>query len=83
MLVGAPVAVSPAIPTVAVGKSESFTAQEMFSDGTLHPLSATVTWTSGRASTDNGNFAPWRRSGEALRRRWNPVHRWHAWRGRT
>jgi 6-phosphogluconolactonase (cycloisomerase 2 family) len=55
MIVGAPVAVSlqvsPANPTVAIATSETFTAQEMYSDGTLHPLSGTVTWTSGTAST--------------------------------
>ena len=55
MIVGAPIAVSlqvsPADPTVAIGTSETFTAQEMFSDGTLHPLSGALTWTSGTAPT--------------------------------
>src|SRR5215469_9307026 len=55
MTVGAAIAVSlqvsPANPTVAIGTSETFTAQEMYSDGTLHPLSGIVTWTSGTAPT--------------------------------
>lgn len=55
MTVGSPVAVSlqvsPANPTIAIGKSETFTAQEIYSDGTSHPLSGAVTWASGTAST--------------------------------
>jgi 6-phosphogluconolactonase (cycloisomerase 2 family) len=55
MTVGGPVAVSlrvsPTNPSVAIGKSDTFTAQEIYSDGTPHPLSGTVTWASGTAAT--------------------------------
>lgn len=51
LTVSAPVAVSlvvsPATPTVAVGNALTFTAQEKYSDGSLHPLSGAVAWTSG------------------------------------
>jgi hypothetical protein len=55
LTVGPPVAVSlqltPATSTVAVGNTLTFTAQELFSDGTVHPLSGTVTWSSGTTAT--------------------------------
>jgi 6-phosphogluconolactonase (cycloisomerase 2 family) len=55
LVVGPPVAVSlqltPATQTIAIGNTITFTAQELFSDGTLHPLSGTVTWSSGTTAT--------------------------------
>ncbi len=43
--------VSPATQTVAVGNAFTFTAQEKYSDGSLHALSGTVAWTSGTPAT--------------------------------
>jgi trimeric autotransporter adhesin len=56
MITGPPVPVSltisPSAPTIAVGNSDAFTATENWSDGTTgHPLSGTVTWTSGTPAT--------------------------------
>ncbi|HYA61677.1 MAG TPA: Ig-like domain-containing protein, partial [Candidatus Sulfotelmatobacter sp.] len=50
MIVGAPAPVSlqisPSGPTAAIGNVTTFTAQEVWSDSSLHTPSGTVTWTS-------------------------------------
>lgn len=55
LTVSAPVPVSlvitPTAQTVAVGNAFTFTAQEKYSDGSLHPLSGTVAWSSGTPAT--------------------------------
>lgn len=55
LTVGTPVPVSlqvsPASPTLAIGNSTTFTAQELWSDSTLHAPSGTVTWVSGTTAT--------------------------------
>lgn len=45
--------ISPASPTIAVGNEEPFTAQEKWSDGTLHTPAGPVSWTSATTSTAN------------------------------
>jgi trimeric autotransporter adhesin len=55
LTVGAPVAtsvvVSPATANIAVGNATSFMVQEMWSDGTMHNPSGTVTWNSDTPTT--------------------------------
>jgi 6-phosphogluconolactonase (cycloisomerase 2 family) len=55
IVVGPPAAVSlqvtPAAPSVAVGNALTFSVQELFSDGSLHPFSGTVTWSSDAVET--------------------------------
>jgi 6-phosphogluconolactonase (cycloisomerase 2 family) len=55
LTVGAAVAVSlqiaPAAPTIAIGNSASFTAQELWSDGSLHTPAGAVTWSSDTLTT--------------------------------
>lgn len=43
--------VSPAAPTIAVGNALTFTAQEVWSDNSMHAPSGTVTWSSGTTTT--------------------------------
>jgi 6-phosphogluconolactonase (cycloisomerase 2 family) len=42
---------SPATPTINTGTTTLFTAVELLSDGTTHPLTGAVTWTSGTTTT--------------------------------
>jgi 6-phosphogluconolactonase (cycloisomerase 2 family) len=57
LTVGAPVASSLQIATVpssaniAVGTSAQFTATELWTDGSTHPVASAVTWTSGTTTT--------------------------------
>jgi DNA-binding beta-propeller fold protein YncE len=43
--------ITPSASTAAIGNAVSFTAQEMYSDGTLHAPAGTVSWTSGTTTT--------------------------------
>jgi 6-phosphogluconolactonase (cycloisomerase 2 family) len=45
--------VTPPTTTIAVGNSAAFTVQEKWSDGTLHPPSGAVTWTSSAPAQAN------------------------------
>ena len=42
--------ISPATDTIAVGSSVAYTALEMWSDGTIHPLTSPLQWTSSSKS---------------------------------
>ena len=49
---------APAAPTIAIHNAATFTAQELWSDQSLHALSAPVTWSSGTAATAEIGSAP-------------------------
>ena len=43
--------ITPVTPTLAVGTSQTFSAVELYSDGTTHPLTGTLQWSSSSKSS--------------------------------
>ena len=48
--------ITPATPTIAVGAAVPFSALELWSDGTIHPLTSTLQWTSSAKNTVIANL---------------------------